>query len=197
MVEDEQQFFLEIKINEVRKYFKYFTSGLHQKYDTEPGRAEHRQQPALPARLARGKPHLFTCTYTHSQPLGMTFLSAVTPANAPHILLNLYLRVSPFDAGAAASQSSCFWCSVLLSEEDSLTSEGLQDPRRQQGREIHIPCYCKVCWHYPILRVYVDLTLLWQEEIREVKKRGSLGKVLSIAPVPEVLHPPSLMMRGI
>lgn len=53
----------------------------------------------------------------------MMFLSALTKVSAPHILLNLYLWVSPFDSGAAALQSSCSWSSMSLSKEDSLASE--------------------------------------------------------------------------
>lgn len=84
----------------------------------------------------------------------MMFLSALTKVSAPHILLNLYLWVSPFDSGTAALQSSCSWSSMSLSKEDSLASESLQDWRmRKQGREIHITFYCKVCWHNLILKV--------------------------------------------
>lgn len=84
----------------------------------------------------------------------MMFLSATTKVNAPHTLLNLYIYGCHLLTGAAATQSSCFGGSVLLSEEDYLISEGLKDPRRRQhGREFHFPGYCKVCWHYPILRV--------------------------------------------
>lgn len=45
-------------------------------------------------------------------------------------------------------------------------------------------------------RFKIQLALVRRNK-REVKKRGSLGKALSVAPVPEVPHPPCVMMRAV
>lgn len=140
--ECKQLSFLEIKINKVQKYCKSSTSEGCITSMTQPGTAD--QQPAVPGRLDRDKPRLFPYNYTQSQPPGCKEWHSYLlwqRSTLPHTLLNLYSSVSPFACGAAASKSSCFWCSVSLSKEDSLHIEGLQDPRRrQQGREISVPC---------------------------------------------------------